>query len=239
LQIYSIQIENTAYCNRKCPWCPQSKLDFGPDDRMDWKTLEKVVKDLVEMNYQGRIHPYGNGEPLTDSDFIKRVRYIKNRLPKSHMYIATNGDYVGNAFSFDDMFMSGINEIQVNYYDDNNKHLKYYISSNGNQIYHYNVGDLRETFYNRAGNIKITNIITYESCWWPGRKLFINYQGDMLVCCSDWKYEDVVGNVHELPINELANSPKIKMYQDKLADNKSHELPLCSQCNLIRHQEAI
>ena len=237
--MWSIQIENTAYCNRKCPWCPQSKLDFSPDDTMTWETLRKVVNDLVEMNYKGRVHPYGNGEPLTDPEFIKKARYIKNRLPDCIMYIATNGDYIGNSCSFNDLLMAGIDELQVNHYDDRNEHLKYDYNSDVRKICHMDLGFLRTTFYNRAGNIKIVNINEYESCWWPGKKLFINHKGDMLVCCSDWKYEDVVGNVHDSCIKDLIKSSKIRMYQEKLAQGKSHELPLCSQCNLIRHQEVV
>ena len=243
-----IQIENTAYCNRKCAWCPQSKLNITKDQVMEWDTLRKIIEELIKLNYKGRIHPYGNGEPLTDDNCLDKIRYIRNSLPECFIYIATNGDYVNRPYSFKDLWESGVNLIQCNHYDDKNAKLKECSHRDSIKIHgryyqtgieHMNLGDLRPTFYNRAGNVQITNITPSGTCWFPGVKLYFNYLGDMLICCADWKYEDKVGNIHNQLMEELLESPKLKIYQDKLAQGRQDELPLCSQCNLIRHQEAI
>lgn len=215
---------------------------------MQWNVLEKIAGDLLEMGYRGRIHPYGNGEPLTDPAFLKRIKYLKGKLPKSFFYVSTNGDFLEKAFSIMEIWESGVNYIQCNHYDEKNIYLKNYptsakIKMNGNYYHmaigHEDIGKLRMEFYNRAGNIKVQSITAMENCWWPGKKIYINYRGDVLICCSDWKYDDPLGNVMDYPLWELIESPKMKDYQDKLAKGKSDELPLCSKCNLIRHQEVV
>jgi MoaA/NifB/PqqE/SkfB family radical SAM enzyme len=228
-----VQIENTAFCNRKCLWCPQSHLEFKPTDKMDWDTLELIVEGLIKINYKNRIHPYGNGEALTDKYFLDRVKYIKTNLPECHLYIATNGDYINKPHSFEDIIMAGVNYIQCNHYDDNNSYLKDKYIPN---VEHCDIGMLRTTFYNRAGNVKIASITQSKTCWFPGRKLYFNYKGDMLICCADWTFKDKIGNIREQSITELIASPKIRHYQECLEQGWADSLPLCSDCNLIQHK---
>ena len=153
-----------------------------------------------------------------------------------YLFLATNGDYVGTRYSFDAILGAGVDYIQCNHYDDNNHRLRENFNP---QVEHLHLGDLRTTFYNRAGNVALANITPSTTCWFPGRKLYFNYLGDMLVCCADWTFADPVGNIHIQTLRELLRSPKIKLYQDYLSQNRSSELPLCSQCNLIRHQEVM
>jgi len=223
-------------------------MEFTKEQVMSWDTLRKIISELVRIKYKGRIHPYGNGEPLTDQAFIDRVRYIKECLPDCFMYIATNGDFIDKPHSFRNLGEFGIDQIQCNHYDDKNGELKIkqttmIVNRNGKKymvnVDHMNMGDLRTTFYNRAGNIQITNITPSKHCWFPGVKLYFNYLGDMLVCCADWTFKDKIGNINDQNIDELLESPKLKQYQEYLAQNRADELPLCSQCNLIRHQEVI
>lgn len=201
---------------------------------MAWDTLTMIVAGLEALDYRGRIHPYGNGEPLTDPDFLDRVQFIRTYLPECFMFMATNGDYINHPWTFEDLHQAGLHEIQVNHYDEKNRHLK---DRSPAYVVHCDIGMLRTTFYNRAGNIKFTNITPSGTCWFPGRKLYFNYQGDMLVCCSDWTFADPIGNIHRQSLEELLDSPKLRNYQEKLAQGKASELPLCSQCNLLRHQE--
>lgn len=193
---------------------------------MAWPDLRRIVCDLAEINYQGRVHPYGNGEPLTDPEFIERVHYIRMILPDCYLFIATNGDFINNPHSFKDLLDAGLNEIQCNHYDDKNEHLK---KDSPPEVVHYDIGMLRTTFYNRAGNIDICNITPSASCWFPKRKLYFNYRGDMLICCSDWQSKYPIGNIRDDSINNLLMSTNWQKNMETL----------CSRCNLIRHQEVV
>lgn len=188
---------------------------------MKWETLERIVLELKNIDYQGRVHPYGNGEPLTDDKFLDRVMFIRKELPKCYIYMATNGDFINKPHSFKDILDAGVDEIQCDHYDDRNANLK---ENSPNNVVHYDVGMLRTNFYNRAGNIQLTNITPSARCWFPGKKLYFNYFGDMLICCSDWTFEHEIGNINKESLPEL---------YEKLM-NKDRE-PLCSKCNLINH----
>ena len=224
--IWALQIENTAFCNRKCSWCPQSVLKFTPDQRMSWETLETIVKNLKELGYTGRIHPYGNGEPLTDPDFIDRVRYIRRQMPRCYIYIATNGDLIGKPHSFKDIIDAGCHEIQCNHYDDK----KFYLMDDSPpEVKHLTLGMLRTTFYNRGGNVEITNVNIQQKCDLTTTKLFFNYLGDLLLCCSDWRYQYPIGNINKQSLQEMLSSALMKKYRE--------DYPLCHTCNMISHKE--
>ena len=219
---------------------------FTREQVMSWDTLRRIIAELVRIKYKGRVHPYGNGEPLTDPTFTDKVRYIRECLPQCFMYIATNGDFIDKPHSFRNLGEAGINQIQCNHYDDKNANLREkptteIVKRNGKKyvvgIEHMNLGDLRTTFYNRAGNTKIENITPSKTCWFPGVKLYFNYLGDMLVCCADWTFKDKIGNINDQSLEELVASPKLRQYREYLAHDRADELPLCSQCNLIRHHK--
>jgi len=51
----------------------------------------KIVDDLCEMNFKGKILPYNRNEPLTDPFIFDRLKYIRKKLPKATIYFSTNG----------------------------------------------------------------------------------------------------------------------------------------------------
>ena len=58
---------------------------------MDRKLFEKIIGELEEMNYSGRISYFSNCEPLLDDRIFEFIEYGKKHLPNAYHSLFTNG----------------------------------------------------------------------------------------------------------------------------------------------------
>jgi sulfatase maturation enzyme AslB (radical SAM superfamily) len=105
-----IEFESTAYCNRKCNYCPNVEYErFGADENflMKQEVFETLINQLVDLRFTGLISPHLYGEPLSDHRILAWSKFIKEKLPKSRLKIVTNGDFL-NKDNFRDFIAAGV-----------------------------------------------------------------------------------------------------------------------------------
>lgn len=232
-QLDSIQIQTIDYCNRKCDWCPNKYLDKTPDSLMTEEIFYKILSDLKELNYIGAIHPYLMGEPLCDKRFADLVRVIRREFPYSRILINTNGDFLKDRRDVEELIEAGLTDIIINLYDNRNNHLiKEIVGLPGVTI--KTISQLRRFFFNRAGLVKGRGR-GYKSCSYILDKMCINYRGDVILCCADYFYQVVFGNVMEMKLWDIWNSERYLYYRREHRAGRGHLRPLCSECNYFRH----
>ncbi|KPK99043.1 MAG: hypothetical protein AMJ95_01110 [Omnitrophica WOR_2 bacterium SM23_72] len=107
-----------------------------------------------------------------------------------------------------------------------------------------NIACLRWLFFNRAGNLSnyknyfqvVTRRTKLNGCSLPTkhsplRLMPILFNGDVLLCCMDWRREIVVGNLNTQNIAEIWNSKLYKGILDKIYfGKKSNNNFLCTRC---------
>jgi|TARA_Y100000310_G_scaffold71534_1_gene67382 radical SAM protein with 4Fe4S-binding SPASM domain len=193
--------------------------------------FDKILADLKDIDFKGGIHPYLMGEPLTDVKIAEKVKKIRSIFPENVIYLSTNGDYLTTEL-IENLIDAGITWFGVSHYDSKNQHLIKLTKKYGN-IVHTSLGRLRHSFYNRGGNVKIGCIIPRQKCEWIFEKAYINYKGDVILCCSDYKYEVVFGNVLDDSFDRIYNSKEYNRYRDFHSQQRGKELKLCRNCNRI------
>lgn len=225
------------YCNRKCPWCPNKNLNKTPDMLMKKKVFLKILSGLKKLNYRGSIHPYLMNEPLCDPRLKDWVRIIRKMFPRNDIMINTNGDLITDKKYLQDLIRAGLTTIVINLYDHNDdqpiqdtKHL------NGARIKIRTLAYLKEReFWNRAGLINIPcNSKKGQSCNYVFQKVCINYLGNMILCCCDYRYEIIYGNIMRNSLMDIWNSEKYRHFRKMHAEGKARKLPLCKRCNRIK-----
>lgn len=89
---------------------------------------------------------------------------------------------------------------------------------------------------NRGGNnsafrkLNPGKVVQFKHCTRLFKQAYILFNGDMVLCCTDYFKKMVLGNVAESSIYEVWNSPRaIKIRQDFIRGNFS-ENPLCASC---------
>lgn len=91
-----IEVETSSQCNRRCTYCPVSKL---PDRRkkndfMDFDLYLQLLGDLQEIDYAGEFVLVGMNEFFMHEENFKYLEPIRRYLPRASIAIYSNGDYV-------------------------------------------------------------------------------------------------------------------------------------------------
>ena len=96
-------------------------------------------------------------------------------------------------------------------------------------------------FVNRAGNVKNFDELNYRAhserparlCELLYKKMYIGYNGDVLLCCMDWRRRVVLGNVRERSLREIWLGERYQHYRQLHEEGRVNELELCSTCSYV------
>jgi radical SAM protein with 4Fe4S-binding SPASM domain len=96
-------------------------------------------------------------------------------------------------------------------------------------------------FVNRAGNVRNFDQLNYRAhsaqparlCELLYRKMYIGYNGDVLLCCMDWRRRVVLGNVRERSLREIWLGDRYQHYRQLHEEGRVNELELCSTCSYV------
>jgi len=112
--VKNINIEISSFCNRSCNYCPVSLVDRRTrnipmaDDRFG-----KILRNLIEIEYSGRISLNLYNEPTADKDLLlQRISEIKHSVPMASIYFGTNGDYLNSDYMIQ-LAEAGVSELYV------------------------------------------------------------------------------------------------------------------------------
>jgi MoaA/NifB/PqqE/SkfB family radical SAM enzyme len=111
----TISIGTGSLCNRKCKFCANA-YHKRPDEWMSEKTFLKIIDDLKNMKYKGRIELQSFNEPLRDSRIFDFIRHIRLNTECCIMF-NTNGDYIESPKTIIKLFECGLNQLEINVYD--------------------------------------------------------------------------------------------------------------------------
>ena len=89
----SVEISINGACNRRCFFCPRVDKEGYPNilDSLDMKLFDELIKDLILINYKGRVAFSGFCEPLLSKNLNEYILKIKNNLPETTVEIVSNG----------------------------------------------------------------------------------------------------------------------------------------------------
>ena len=240
----STHIETYAYCNRKCSFCfnhdrfPQRSL--GIMSESIWK---RIIDELSELRFSGKISPYYYGEPLLDKRLSSVIAYAREKCPISFIEINTNGDFLTEKRLLD-LIKNGINRILVtNYYsvgiEDRppsavmraTKRLIYLAKKYPQFVELRNWYDMM--LINRCGVIfNKENTRKNDPCLRPLSQLVIDWQGNVILCCNDYYSEYRIGNVEKESILDLWRKARFNYFREILESGNREKIKICAGCDV-------
>ncbi len=237
-----IELSLIDVCNRSCSFCPKSDHSIAPDtyNKMSNVLIEKLIKDLKKINFQGAFSFCGYGEPLLHPDIVE----ISNALGEIwEIEVVTNGDPLtfSNLKKF---YGSKITKLVVSMYDGPEqvtKFKKLMIDANVPKDFlvlrdRWQKGEeFSDYITNRAGTVtsgKQSDIkdSSKKKCFYPAYHAQIDWNGDCYLCPHDWQRRNPVGNIMQSDFFEIWNSNMWNIYRKDLFDGKREKSP-CAQCN--------
>ena len=264
----SIQIQTIEFCNLKCDFCPNHYLIWDriemkkkkvPYNKMSFEDYEKIIINLKELGFWGRVSPYLMNEPLMDKERMPRfVEITKKHLPDCNVKINSNGTGLTTKL-MGDLIDAGLDAIQIDdYFDDAYatkliKELEPFAGQNGKcwitLSSNYNTKQVKKkdnskegkrpahygpyTYWNRGGlvNVNPDMPVPQKDCGYPSGQMYIKWNGDALLCCCDWEYKVVHGNVVQTSIEDVWTNESYKHYRDTLKKGRRDLLRMCRKCN--------
>jgi radical SAM protein with 4Fe4S-binding SPASM domain len=255
----NIEIGTNSSCNGLCRICPYPSVEKDlPKNDIGDELFKKIIDECSKFNVK-QISPLLFNEPFSDSKIIERMKYIRNKNPRTKIYIATNGSLLTEEKSKDLMEVLRKGDCvdfsvhgaltEENYKKEmpgvNFKktigNIKQFLEISENRTFEVNIlnrtlreeNELRKfrEFWVKNGlnsnNVKTSELLTRADNIDVGKKKFVKNlfgcawdrplkifhilnNGDVILCCMDWKREVVLGNVNENSIFEIWNSEKYK-----------------------------
>ena len=245
-----VEISDSGTCNRACSFCPRSNKEwmdkFDKKEFIDPKLHESIVIQLKDLDYQGIVVYSGFNEPLLNKNIYKNIAQTRSYLPKAKLELITNGDVL-NEKRLMKLFESGLSTILISVYDgpedvikfermckninlDINQYVirKRYLPPEKNfGITMSNRGGLMENAEHSVPSLKKS---LNSPCYYPSYTLFIDYNGDVLMCSHDWGKKNILGNLNKKKIMDVWMSENAMNSRKNLA-NGDRKFSPCDVCD--------
>jgi radical SAM protein with 4Fe4S-binding SPASM domain len=226
----NVNIETTAFCNRKCFFCfNHDRFPKREQGIMDESIFQKVIADLATLKFAGRLSPHSFGEPLLDKRLPALMEYARKKLPLCFIDIHTNGDLLEEGLLVT-LLNKGVDHFLITNYDDADKPLLEDLA----RRYPFPVTfrsykTFRKT--DRAGAIFRRGTTLRAPCLRPSSALVVNWKGNVVLCCHDFYQSCSFGNVKEQSLSDIWYGPEFSEYRKQLAAGNRTIAKICTNCD--------
>ena len=243
-----VEIETINRCNGSCSFCPVS---VGHDIR-DRKVMSdelfcKIINELANMNFDGRVALFSNDEPFLDKKIIDRHKYAYEHLPKAKMHLFTNGTLLTL-----DKFINIIPYLDELIIDNYNQDLMLNPNSKDIAIYCEIHPELKrkvsimlrkpnEILTSRGGdapNRKNKKKFIHEKCVLPFEQMIIRPDGKVSLCCNDPYGKMTLGNVSKQTMSEIWYGDKFKEVRTAMIKGRGY-LSNCQYCDTFYYSTGV
>ncbi|MEI0566357.1 radical SAM/SPASM domain-containing protein [Brachyspira pulli] len=237
-----VYIETVNRCNSTCNFCPVSVgNEKRPYMKMSEELFNKIINDLVDIDYSRSIGLFLTNEPFLDDRIIEFAKIAKTKLPKARLEILTNGsvftlekfkesykyfDYIHiNNYSDDDKLHKNVQEI-YDFCKQNPQYIdKTYIAKR----------KLNEFLSTRGGNVpnrkESLQTLPYL-CYLPIVQFPIRPDGKVSLCCCDTYGQMTLGDVNTTSIKDIWNSETYKKINELMLKGREN-LEICKYCDYL------
>lgn len=237
----SIEIEVINRCNGECPFCPANKYsDPRKMKKMDEALFRKIIGELGDINYSGRLALHSNNEPFLDSRIIDFAKYAREHVPNAYIYMFTNGTLVTL-----DKFNEIIPYLDKMVIDNYNDELKLHQNAQLiNEICRKNpeidrkveihVRKIHEVLNTRGGqspnNQKKKKLSM--SCILPYKQMIVRPDGKTSLCCNDPYGKNTLADLNKMTLKEAWYSERYEKVRKALRNGRSR-INLCRYCDTL------
>lgn len=258
-----IELNLIAACTRACVFCPVSNKDFykniNAKGYLKKNLYTKILKDLKDINYSGKILFSGFSEPLLHPDIEEIIKMTKKYLPNCIIEMISNGDRL-TSNKLLGIFASGLDTLSISLYDgahqiDNFKKMVESSGVDSSKVIlrrrYYEDGNYGLNISNRAGLVDsnlfrdkmedhIISLPLNKICYYPYYMLKIDFNGDVDVCSHDWQKKFIIGNIKNESIWNIWISKKLHDFKKQLSksDRSMEPCNACDVCGDIMGKES-
>jgi len=199
---------------------------------MSLDTLDIFLQRCKEENYLEEIHFTGFGESLCHPNIEEILSLLKNKKLPNFINLTTNGDLFKKIHP-SKLYENGITHITVSCYDGQEQY-EYFNNTLKETSNSYYIRKLWKNYISENNFLDRTHksLNTSGSCFFPFYKMFIDYDGRVLLCSNDWfRQTNFNLNIINFSLQEIWYSNQLSQYRQQLLQSKRLSSP-CSTCNV-------
>lgn len=240
-----VEIEINSYCNLACSYCPNREFERKEKGDMSLTDYEKIIDQLVDLKFEGRISHEFYGEPTLHPQYDEIIALTKTKLPKCKIELYSNATRLTKERVIK-LFDLGLDEIFVTIHEGqhtqenplpvvifhgelSDAHKKRLVIRDHQDIYKTNRGGSLPDI----GDEKQPLL----PCRIPDFLITITVKGNVLPCFEDFFQNHEMGNVFKTPLKEIWNRPEYIQLRKDLRYGLRHKYESCKDCNRIQTLE--
>lgn len=229
---HHVEIETVNRCNGLCSFCPVSaKNEQRTYAKMSEGLFKKIINELSEINYQGRLALFSNNEPLLDNRIIEFHKYARKMLPNARMHLYSNGTLMNKEIFLE--LIKCLDELIIDNYNQElelipaSKMIMDYAEENPDVIKKVTIvlRKPNEILTSRGGdapNRKVVNIEKGISCVYPFQQLIIRPEGKVSLCCNDPLGKETLGDVNKESLVDIWYGEKFSEIRKKIINGREN-----------------
>lgn len=226
----TIAIEISVFCNRTCPYCPNS-TNKTPKIFITEEMFDLALQRLVDIKWRGIVDYNFYNEPTADDRLADFVRKTSKVLPGAFSRVVTNGDYL-KPDNMRELIDAGVVNFSISRHypvsDAWDRKTAKLIEQFGDYITLQKIWP-RTDLSNRGGEVEIENFTPITTCDAPAVAFNILYNGDVILCCCDYKRRYVFGNIKDSSLLEIWRTEEFKRQRKNVKEGKP-EYDICKAC---------
>lgn len=245
-----VEIETINKCNGTCSFCPVNRRDDPRNlEKMSDDLLQRILLDLHAHDYSGFLGLQSNNEPLLDKNIVKRIALAKERCPRAHVYMYTNGVLLTFEL-LTALFDAGLDSMVIDNYNENNRlhpHIeliaqkleeeKYTSLKNKIKISIMSPHMVRSNRGGQAPNKQgreFDDYLRYKKmgCILPFEQLVIRPTGKISLCCQDALGRYTLGDAQKMTLDEIWYGEPFTEVRYALLKKGRQLLNLCNRCDV-------
>lgn len=235
-----VEIETINRCNGVCEFCPvNAMIDPREKHIMSTELFYKIIGQLEELKYDGRISLFSNNEPFLDERIIEFSKYMREHLPFAKIHMFTNGTLLDiEKFK---QIIEYLDELIIdNYTQDlhlikNSQDIKKYCEEHQELIEKVSIvlRKPKEILTSRGGmapNRKEQKEYSDVTCAFPFQQLIIRPTGQVSLCCNDATGKYTLGDLNEESILDVWYGEQYKKIREEIANGRKN-IEICKTCD--------
>lgn len=224
-----VSIELSNLCNwanfhKKCPLSLETEYII-----LSKKVVYRVFDCLSKYNFEGTIAFHTYNEPMIDPRLFLFIRDAKQKCPKSEIMIMTNGYYFNQTIA-DELTEMGVARIHVSVYTLKDYQRLKKIQINIPYIIRKGQLDDRLKLYDKMPPVNKDE----TPCYAPLREIIITREGQVSLCCLDWKRKHCFGNLYNENLEDVILESDMAGVYNSLS-NGNRIFGICKSCGWTRY----
>lgn len=236
-----IEIETFSKCNNDCAFCPVNRnADPREHKKMEEDLFHKIIDELADINYTGKLGLYSNNEPFLDTRIEEFAKYARAKLPGAYIFIYTNGTVLTKERFLN--IIDSLDYLMIDNYSDNNelsnpaKVIKELAEENPEYGKKVRI-DMRlktEVLTTRGGTAPNKKEIKCLkcSCANPFMQLIIRPDGKISLCCNDAIGRETLGDCSNDTLKNIWYSDKYQQVRKAISKGRKNHF-ICQNCDMV------